>query len=325
MQSTNRRIFLQSALALAAGSQFKAALAASMLPEGPVKIVVPYGPGGIGDYTGRLLSQFLSQKWPIKSLVENRAGASGLIGGAFVKNAKADGNTILMTSNTTISAAHLLFKNVGYDAKKDFVHLGILGIFGSVALINPAAPFKTIPELVEYAGKHPGEVFYGYTNASSQVPAAMLSARANVKLDGVPYKESGRAIGDLMAGQIPLMFMDYVAATPHIAGGKVIPIAVTQMSRHTQWPNIPTMSEFYPQFEMSGYVAISAPSGLDPQMVEAYNELIRNAVKDTTVHGKLEAQGLQTRDFDLANTNRFIDGETLKWAQYVKIADIKPE
>lgn len=325
MQPNNRRTFLQSALALAAGASMNAAGAAGAMPDGPVKIIVPYGPGGIGDYTGRLLSQFLSHQWPAKSLVENRAGASGLIGGAYAKNAKPDGNTILMTSNTTISAAPLLFKHVGYDPSKDFVHLGILGIFGSVALVHPDAPFKTVPELVAHARKNPGAVFYAYTNASSQVPPEMLNARAGIKLVGVPYKETGRAIGDLMAGQVQLMFMDYVAATPHIAGGKVVPLAVTQQSRHATWPQVPTMAEFYPGYEMSGYVAVSAPTGMAAPMVVAYNELIRSAVKDATVREKLAGQGLQTRDFDLDSVNRFIGTETAKWGEYVKIANIQPE
>lgn len=325
MQPDTRRLFLQRALALAAGASVHGAYAAGPRPDGPVKIIVPYGPGGIGDYTGRLLSQYLSHQWPAKSLVENRAGASGLIGGAYAKNAKPDGNTILMTSNTTISAAPLLFKNVGYDPGKDFVHLGILGIFGSVALVHPDAPFKTTPELVAHARKNPDAVFYAYTNASSQVPPAMLNARAGIKLIGVPYKESGRAIGDLMAGQVQLMFMDYVAATPHIAGGKVVPVAVTQQNRHATWPQVPTMAEFYPGYEMSGYVAVSAPAGMPAPMVAAYNALIRAAVQDTTVRDKLAVQGLQTRDFDLAGVGRFIDAETAKWGEYVKIANIQPE
>lgn len=325
MPKSNRRSFLQSTIALAAGVGSGIGLAALPLPEGPVKVVVPYGPGGIGDYTGRLLAQYLSQKWPAKSLVENRAGASGLIGGAYVKGQKPDGNTILMTSNTTISAAPLLFKNVGYDAAKDFVHLGILGVFGSVAIVPPSSPFRTLSELVAYARTNPGAVFYAYTNASSQVPAAMLSSRAGIKLEGVPYKDTGRAISDLMGGQVQMMFMDYVAATPHIAGGKVMPIAVTQATRHSQWPNVPTVAELYPGYEMSGYVAVSAPAGMNPAMVEAYNQLIRSAVKDPAVHAKLETQGLQTRDLDMPGTHRFIESETQKWVQYVKVADIKPE
>lgn len=325
MPTLHRRAFLQTSGALAALAHTALSFSADTLPAGPVKVIVPYGPGGIGDYTGRLLSQFLAKQWPATSLVENRAGASGLIGGAYVKNAKPDGNTILMTSNTTISAAPLLFKNVGYDPSKDFVHLGILGVFGSVALVPPGAPFKTIPELVAYVKKNPQAVFYAYTNASSQVPPEMLNARAGIKLTGVPYKESGRAIGDLMAGQVQVMFMDYVAATPHIAGGKVVPLAVTQQSRHAVWPQVPTMAEFYPGYEMSGYVAVSAPAGMPASMVAAYNDLIRAAVQDATVRDKLAAQGLQTRDFDLASVQRFIDAETAKWGDYVKIADIKPE
>ncbi|SAI57560.1 lipoprotein [Bordetella ansorpii] len=327
MNSLARRDFLKSMVALAAGATMSAPAWAegAGFPSKPISVIVPYGPGGLGDYTGRALAMHLSEVWKANAVVENRAGASGIIGSRYVSASRPDGYTILMSSNTTVSAAPMLFKNLPYDPRTDLVEAGVLGIYGSVALVRKDAPYQSIPELVAYGKAHPGELFYAYTNTSSQVPAEMLNAAAGVAMQGVSYKETGRAITDLMSGQVQVFFMDYVAAAPHVAGGKLSALGVTQATRTKLWPSVPAIAEFYPGFEMTGYVTISLPSATPAEIVQKYNQAIRSAVKTASVAEHLESQGLELKDYDVAQTKRFVDDETRKWTTYVQIAKIVPQ
>lgn len=322
----HRRGFLQGAglaLAMLLAPPMAAAQAAAY-PSQPIRIVVPYGPGGIGDFTARALAKYLDAAFNTRVVVENKPGASGLIAMNWVKSVKPDGYTLVMTSNTTLSAARHLFKNLAYDPMKDFDHIAILGAFSSMALVPPGAPFKTIPQLVDYTGKNPGKVFYAYTNTSSQVPSEMLNNYAGIKMTGVAYKEPGQAVTDLVGGQTQFMFMDTVAARPFIQSGKLIPIAVAQPNRAADWPELPAMSEFYPGFGFIGYITVSAPAGTPAPVVAKLNEAMRQAVRDEGFRKQLETNGMTPRDYSPTELVKFIEDENQRWNEYARIARLEP-
>ena len=327
MERPNRRLILKAVGFLASGACLQGSAFAqdADFPAKLVRIVVPYGPGGIGDFTARAISQFLTDLWKARVIVENKPGASGIIGMNDVRNSPADGYSVVMSSNTTLSAAPYLFKSLAYDPMRDFAHVGMVGVYGSVALVPANSPFKTIPDLIQYCQKNPDKVFFGYTNTSSQVPSEILNSVAKIKMQGVPYKESARAAADLIGEQIQFMFMDYVAAKPLIEGGKVVPLAVTQEGRAPLWPDLPAMEEFYPGFEFSGYITVSAPAKTPSAVQEKYNNAIREMAKTPAFRKLLETNGLVPRDYSIADLRSFITSEGKKWEEYVKIARISPQ
>ncbi|MBN9472481.1 MAG: hypothetical protein ABS43_05860 [Bordetella sp. SCN 67-23] len=294
-------------------------------PSRPVRIVVPYGPGGIGDFTARALAKELTDSLKATIVVENKPGASGLVAMNAVKAAAPDGYTLVMTSNTTLPAARHLFKALAYDPMKDFVHVGMVGVFGSVALVPKNSPFKTIPELVEFARKNPSKAFYGYTNASSQVPSEMLNARAGIRMQGVGYKEAGQASTDLLSGQIPFMFLDTVAAAPILQGGRVIPLAVTQTQRLEKLPEVATMTDFYPGFEFSGFISVSAPARTPPAIVDKLNAAVRAASASEAFRAAIESNGMVPKAFSVAELDEFLQSENRKWETYAATARLVPQ
>ena len=177
-------------------------------PEKPVTIIVPSSAGGAADLTARTFAQFLGEKARQTVIVEDRPGAGGIVGTNASKNAAPDGYTFLLSTNSTHSANQFLYKNLPYDAQKDFAQVGILGTFGTVGVVSPDSPYRTVPELVDYAKKHPGDVFFGYYSSSSQVPSELFKQRAGVNITGAAYKNITQIITDLRGKQIGFAFVD---------------------------------------------------------------------------------------------------------------------
>src|SRR3979490_288316 len=221
--------------------------AAQPYPAKPVKIIVPFGPGGSGDITARTFAHFLEAEARQPVLVENKPGANGIIGTEAAKAAAPDGYTLLLTTNTTHAANVSLYRKLPYDALKDFEHIGLFGTFASVAVVAPGSGIQSIPGLVAFAKANP--VFFGHYNSASQMSAELFKARAGIAMTAVPYKTIGNAVADLMGRQIQVLFMEYVSGSSHIDGGKVVALGVTGRERHKAWPNVPAIAEFYPGYE----------------------------------------------------------------------------
>lgn len=294
-------------------------------PSRPMQIIVPFGPGGSGDISARLFGNFLEQEWKQPVAVINRPGANGLIGTAALKAAAPDGYTIGIASSSTHPAAPLLYKDVPYDWVHDFTHIGLFGVVGSVAVVRAESPIRTLPEFVAYAKAKPGKVFFGYFNTTSQIPAEIFKVRAGLAMEGVGYKAIGSAFTDLLGEQIDLIFVDYVAASSHINGGKVRPLAITEAKRRPAWPDVPAMAEFYPGFDFKGYVALTAPAKVPEEIVTRLNGALREAQKTPDVRKRLEDLGFTIRDYDVAQYNAFVAAEGKAWAEYVKIAKLTPQ
>jgi tripartite-type tricarboxylate transporter receptor subunit TctC len=312
------------ALLVACGVCATAASAAGW-PDRTVTIVVPSAAGGAADLTARTFAQYLGGKTGQSVIVEDRPGAGGIVGTNSVKSAPADGYTFLLSTNSTQAANPYLYKSLPYDPLKDFRQVGMLGTFGSVAVVSPASSFQTMPQLVDHAKQHPGKVFYGYYSSSSQVPAALLKARAALQIDGAAYKNVTQIITDLRGGQIDFAFVDYLTAMGQIDGKGLRAIAVTGDAANPAWPNVPTMASYYPGFVVVGWLGLSAPAGTSTSIVQEMNRYLVQAVDDPEVNGKLSRLGLQPKRMDVAQFDAFVREDGDRWKQWIETAGIAPQ
>jgi tripartite-type tricarboxylate transporter receptor subunit TctC len=313
------------ALLLAYGVWTSTPVHAAEWPDRTVTIVVPSAAGGAADLTARTFAQYLSDRTQRAVVVEDRPGAGGIVGTNSVKSAPADGYTFLLSTNSTQAANPYLYKSLPYDPLKDFRQVGMLGTFGAVAVVAPQSPFGGMPELVEHARQHPGRVFYGYYSSSSQVPSALLKARAGIQIDGAAYKNVTQIITDLRGGQIDFAFVDYLTAMGQIDGKGLRPIAVSGETRNPAWPDVPTMSSFYPGFVVVGWLGLSAPAGTPEAVVVAMNRYIAQAVEDPRVRDRLGRLGLQPQHMDVPRFEAFVREDAGRWKQWIETAGITPQ
>ncbi|NMK47632.1 tripartite tricarboxylate transporter substrate binding protein [Achromobacter sp. Bel] len=316
--------FLRPAL-IGAGLVLTASAHAAGWPDKPVTIIVPSAPGGAADLTARTFAQYLGEQTGQTVVVEDRPGAGGIVGTNASKNAAADGYTFLLSTNSTHAANQFLYKNLPYDAQKDFRQVGLLGTFGTVGVVAPGSPYRTVPELVDYAKKHPGEVFFGYYSSSSQVPSELFKQRADINITGAAYKNITQIITDLRGKQISFAFVDYLTAMGQIDGKGLVPIAVTGAQPHAAWPSVPTMATYYPDFVVAGWLGLSAPANTPPDIVAKMNGYMQAAVKDEATAKKLRALGLTPESMDVARFDAFVKEDTARWKEWIRISGIQPQ
>ena len=294
-------------------------------PTKPIRVVAPFGSGGSADITGRVFAAYLEAQIKQPVVIENRPGANGIIGTGAVKNAPPDGYTIQIVSNSTHGANASLFKKLPYDSIRDFEHVGLFGTFGSVAVVPPDSPIKTLADLTTFAKANPGKTFYGHFNSASHVGGALFALRSGAPIEGVPYKALGNALADLYGKQISVIFLDYVASTSHIASGKLIPLGVTARERHKVWPNVPAIAETYPGFDQIVYLGLATPAGVPADILNTLHRHVVGAVTDPAIRSRLEGLGIVISTPSRDEYNRFVRDQLDRWAVYVRDAKIQPE
>ena len=259
-------------------------------------------------------------------VVENKAGANGIVGVLSVKASAPDGYTLMLATTSTNAANVHMYKSPGYDPEKDFQVVGVIGSSGAFLVVPADSPFKSMADLVAYAKANPGKLNYGYFNASSQVPSAVLGAKAGVEWQGVAYKAIGNAWNDLYAGAIQFMFVDLTAARGQVVAKKVRTLAISLPERSPLYPDVPTLSESYPGFVSTGFLAIAVPKAVPDDVKQRLNALINEATSSPAINKRLvEEFALTPRTLDLAQCAQQDREERAKWADYVKIAKIEPQ
>lgn len=325
-RSLSRMTQLATSSVLAAAALLAALPAASAdWPTKPVKIIAPSAAGGGADMIARTTARLLEERFKQPFVVENRPGAGGILGTTSVKNAAPDGYTFLISTSSTHSANQYLYKDLSYDAVKDFTQVSLIGTFGAVALVAPKSPFKTLPELTTYAKANPNKVFFGYYSSSSQVPAELLKARGKLPIDGVAYKNITQIITDLIGGQITFAFVDYLTAMGTIQGGQLRPLAVTGEERLRAWPDVPTMASFYPGFTVTGWYGVSAPAGTPKAIIADVEKAMRSALNTPEVKERFEGFGVTVKTMDSDAFTDFVKRDRGTWAEWVRVANIKPQ
>ncbi|SHL09272.1 Bug family tripartite tricarboxylate transporter substrate binding protein [Bradyrhizobium lablabi] len=298
---------------------------AAQYPSRPIKIIVPFGPGGSGDISARLIGKQIEEKTKQAVVVDNRPGANGIIGTMAVKTAEPDGYTVLLITTSTHAANVSLVRNLSYDPAKDFTVVGVFRSSGSYLMVRPEAPWRDLPSFVAAAKAAPGKLVFGYFNASSRTPPEYLGRLAGIELQGVPYRAIANAIADLISGEIHCLFMDTTASNQYLQSGQLRPLAITSLTRARATPDVPAVAETFPGFQLTGFLGMAVPSATPRQTVEQLNGLINEALTAPEVRRRMDEFGLSYDITDLAACEAEVRAERERWTEYTRVAGIQPE
>ena len=327
MPSMPRRQILQAGLAVAASAAAPAGFAQAGFPSRPIKFIVPFPPGGATDLVGRLLAAKLQESWGQNVVVENKAGASGMIGTEQVARAAPDGHTVLVAITTHVQNP-AIFAKVPYDPLKDFAPVSQICLSYLVLVVKPDFPARDLKEFVALVKATPGKYSFGSfgTGSSSHIVGEGFARRAGLDIAHVPYKGSAPMMSDLLGGQVPCAWADVSTATQHIAAGKLRPLAVSGERRAPLLATVPTLLENgYPGFEALGWVGILLPAGTPKPIVDKYSAEMVRLVKLPEVRARLYEQTLMPVGDNAESFGRTLRRDMALWQQNATAAGIKPQ
>jgi tripartite-type tricarboxylate transporter receptor subunit TctC len=315
-------------IALVAASLFGGAAIAQSYPGKPVRMVVGFPPGGGTDVVARVISQKLSEWYGQPVVVENRPGATGTIGADVIAKSAPDGYNLLMGHVNSHGIAPNLFSKLPYDPIKDFAAVAYVGYVPNVLAVHPSVPARSVKELVELAKGKPGQMNYASSgNGSTQHLAGELFKQlTGTDIVHVPYKGSGDAIKDLLAGTVNMNFDTMPPVLPHIQAGKLRGLAISTPKRLAQLPDVPTFDEAgIKGFDVTNWYGVMAPAGTPRELVAKLNGDINKAMQVPEVRSRLEAVGTQLREQSAAEFESFMKAEAAKYAKLIKAANIRIE
>lgn len=321
-----RRTLAAALLALPMAAVPLAAQAADSYPSRPIRLVVPFAAGSGTDAVARITAKELGDALGQNVVVDNRPGANGAIAAELVAQAAPDGYTLFMTTNTTHSANPSLMKKLPYDPIKDFTPVARMGNLPFMLVINPKLPVKTVGELIAYAKAHPG-MSYASGNSTGIVSGATLGRMANIDLLHVPYKSTPPAMTDVIAGQVPMMFVDVAAGIANVKAGKTRALAVTTAQRSRLLPDLPPIADT-PElkgFDITSWNGVFAPAKTPQPIVERLNRELSKIASSKEVAPKFEALGFEAFGQTPQQFTAFVGSELVKWNKLVKDAGIQPE
>ena len=314
------RLWIFSILSITAVS---IAYAQSTYPNRPIKFIAPFPPGGTSDVLGRIMAQKLSDALGQSVIVENRPGASGNIGHDIAAKSAPDGYTLLLSNSSTVVNNPHLFKQMSFDWYKDFSPISMVAIAGLVLVVHPSVPVKSVSELTALAKSKPGQLNFGSggKGIQSHISGEMYKTAANVDIVHIPYKGTGVAVADLVAGQIHMVFSDMAPAVPFIKANKLRALAVTSPQRSTTLPELPTMIELgFPNFEAANWWSIVTPKGVPNSIIERINQELGKIMTSQEIKDSFEKLGVTplysepNKVFELSRKESPIVGEILRKA-----------
>lgn len=300
------------------------AWAAESYPNKPIRLVVPFGAGGPGDAIGRMVGRKMAEGLGQPVVVDNRSGATTIIGTEIAANSPPDGHTLLLIS-TTHSVNPSLFKKLPYDPIKDLLPVTMLANTPFMLVVHPSVPAKSVAELVALARSKPGQINYGSSGNGSSIhlTTELLKSAAKIEMGHVPYKGSGPAFTDLIGGHIQMLFSSSVSSLPHVKTGKVRSIAITSAKRVAALPDLPALAETYPGFEASSWFGLMAPAKTPKPIIERILQEAQAALKSSEVNHALLSQGAEPGGNSPAEFGAFYQSEMKKWAGVIKSAGIR--
>ncbi len=302
------------------------AYSAQAYPSQPVKLIVPFPPGGPTDALARRLADAIGKPLGQPVIVENKAGAGGNIGSEYVANAAPDGYTILFGTSGPLAINVSLYKKLGYDPRTSFAPITRIGHLPNILVLNPKVPASDLKELIAYARKNPDALSFASSGngASSHLAGVLFNEMAGTSILHVPYRGTGPALNDLLGGQVSMAFTDIMTALPHVKAGTLRPIGLASAQRSTALPDLPTLAEQgLTGYDVSVFFGIVAPAGTPEPIVTKLNAAFGQAMADPGVKATLESQGIvQADDKTPAGLSRFINSEVDKWAAVIHSANI---
>ena len=322
-----RTRFLRTALA-ACGLAFAAsAFASDAWPSRPVTLIVPFPPGGPTDVMGRVIGKALSEKLKQPVVVENKPGAGGNVGTAAVARAQPDGYTLALSAVSSLAIAPALYSKLPYNVKTDFTPITLVGVTKGAIVAHPSAPFNDFKGMIAYAKANPGKLSYATSGVgtANHLAAESLQALAGIQLTHVPYKGTGPATQDLLAGMVPMSFESSLsAAAPNIKAGKLKGIAITAASRSPLLPDVPTVAEQgYPGFDVSAWFGLVGPANLPKEIVAAVHKTVVEALQSPEVVERFAQIGAEPMPMAPERFGAYIQSENERWAKVIHSANIK--
>lgn len=329
-RSRVRLLGAAAAMALGATITMTPALAADATnwPTQPVKLIVPFAPGGTSDVLAREIAARLQVALKQTVVVDNKAGAGGVLGADSVAKAAPDGYTVLLGTIATHAINPALMPKMPYKADRDFAPVILLGKISNVLLIGPGAQARTVKDIVAAAKAKPGDITFASAGqgTSQHLSGEVFRLMTGADLTHVPYKGSAPAIQDVMGGQVPMSFETVTVALPQIKAGKVKAVAVTSAKRSAQLPDVPTLAESgVPGFDVSSWQALYLPAGTPPAIVAKLNAEVQKIVAQPEVKAKMESLGLEYAPNSPAQFTEFQKAEQARWAKVIKDGNVKPD
>jgi len=297
-------------------------------PARPVKIVAPFAPGGTADTLGRLIAKNLSAQLKESFVVENRAGAGGVVGSEFVAKSPPDGYTLVISGIASHVIAPHLPGGTPYDPLKDFTHIALLGGPPAVFAVDPSLPAKTLKEFVELAKKQPGKLTYGSPGAGTQgqLVAEYFKRLAGISVVHVPYKGASQAVTDLMGGQINAVSTTLSTAAGQIKGGRARALALSSAERLPDYADIPTFAEQgYPDLVATVWFSLSGPAGMPQEIVDKLNAEVRRALETSDVRARMRHDGITPNRLDAKQFSAFVADELRRWGPIVRASGAKKD
>jgi tripartite-type tricarboxylate transporter receptor subunit TctC len=329
---TRRRAFLAraadvaAALVLAAATLVVPPASAQAYPTKPVRMVVPFPPGGSLDIAGRLIAQKLSEAWGQSVVVENKPGAGGNIGADFVAKSPADGYTILLGALSTHAVNPSLYKTMPYDAAKDFAPITLIAVTPNVLVVNASSPVNNVKEFIAYAKANPGKLSFGSgsNGSAGHLAGELFKVETGTDAVHIPFKGGAPATQALLAGDTQFMFDNLANAMAQVKAGKLKALAVTTAKRSPLVPDLPTMAEAgLPGFDISTWYGFFAPAGTPPAIVAKWNADVTKILNSPDVRAKIVADGAEPSPNTPEQFAQMIAAELAKYAKIVKASGAK--
>ncbi|AZG11479.1 tripartite tricarboxylate transporter substrate binding protein [Pigmentiphaga sp. H8] len=319
---------IQRALAVlagAAGLALPALAHAQNFPSQPVRLVVPFPPGGTTDILARQLAAELQKNWGQPVVVENRAGASGTIFSEQLAAMQPDGYTLMLTATHHVINPGL-YKNLRYNTRTDFTPIAQVAAVPNVLVVNHAFPARTVQELIAYARQHPGKVDFGSagTGGANHLSGELFKSMTGIQMTHIPYKGAAPALNDLLGGQIPVMFDSVPGVIQHIKSGRLRALGVTSLKRSPALPDVPTLDEAGVKgFEATAWFGLYGPGRMSPELANRLSADVRKALSSPTVRKEFAAQGAEPGTMTQPEFAAFVDAELSKWSKVIADANIK--
>lgn len=306
-------------IALIAGLALSSLALAQPWPHKPIRVIIPFAPGGATDIIGRIISQKLSETWGQPLVIENRGGAAGNIAGTEVAKSAPDGYTLFFTSGSVVTANEYIYKNMAFLPERDFVGITNCATGPQVLVVPTNSRFKSTRQIIDEAKANPGKLNYGHAGIGSQthLAAENFLYAAGIDVRNVPYKGEGPAITDIVSGQLDFGVVNLAASISFITGGKLRALGVTSKTRMPQVPDTPTIADAVPGFENAGWFGFVAPKGTPKEIVDKVYRDTAKVLQTTELKARLYAQGMSPVGDTPEAFEKYMAAERARWAKIV--------